>query len=67
MELNQEDIKNISVLLQRVNLTGNEAIPVAKLQLKIAELIKPEVASETTGTDTQVASSEVTGTNEPKE
>lgn len=66
MELNQEDIKNISVLLQRVNLTGNEAIPVAKLQLKIAELIKPEVTSETTGTP-MPEKVEATGTNEPKE
>lgn len=51
MQLNQEELKNLSVLLQRVNLTGNEAIAVAKLQLKVAELIKPEVTSQTTGTD----------------
>lgn len=66
MELNQEELKNLSVLLQRVNLTGNEAIPVAKLQLKIAELIKPEVTSETTGTP-MPEKVEATGTNEPKE
>ena len=66
MELNQEELKNLSVLLQRVNLTGNEAIPVAKLQLKIAELIKPEVTSETTGTP-MPAKVEAAGTNEPKE
>ena len=67
MQFTQEELKNLSVLLQRVNLTGNEALAVAKLQLKVAELIKPEVTSQTTGTDTQVASSEATGTNEPKE
>ena len=66
MQFNQEELKNLSVLLQRVNLTGNEAIPVAKLQLKIAELIKPEVTSETTGTP-MPEKVEATGTNEPKE
>ena len=37
-----EELKNIAVLLQRVNLTGNEAVAVAVLQQKVASLIKAE-------------------------
>lgn len=37
-----EELKNIAVLLQRVNLTGNEATAVAILQQKVAGLIKVE-------------------------
>lgn len=35
-----EELKNIAVLLQRVDLKGNEAMPVAMLQSKINELLK---------------------------
>ena len=37
-----EELKNIAVLLQRVSLTGNEAVAVAILQQKVGSLIKAE-------------------------
>lgn len=49
MEFNQEELKNLAILLQRVNLTGKEAVAVAQLQVKINSGIKPETTSETTG------------------
>lgn len=51
MEFTQEELKNLAVLLQRVNLTGKEALAVALLQTKINKLIIPETTSETTGTE----------------
>jgi len=39
MELTQEELKNISVLIQRSNITGAEALAVAQLQIKINTLI----------------------------
>ncbi len=56
---NNEELKNLAILLERVNLSGKEALAVANLQVKIAKLITPEVEAPTT--------SETTGTNEPKE
>lgn len=50
-----EELTNIAKLLQRVNLTGNEAIPLAQLQIKIGGLIKETAPKEELG--------EVTGTN----
>lgn len=47
-----EELKNISVLLERTTLNGKEAIAVAQLQLKISNLIKQETTSPTTGTET---------------
>ena len=49
---NNEELKNISVLLERTTLNGKEAIAVAQLQLKISNLIKQETTSPTTGTET---------------
>jgi len=57
--LNHEELKNLSVLIQRVDLKGNEAMPVAILQQKIAKLMQetpsatpmPEETSETKGTE----------------
>lgn len=43
----QEELKNIAVLLQRVDLKGNEALAVAQLQVKIGGLINPEPVKET--------------------
>lgn len=51
MEFNQEELKNLAILLQRVNLTGKEAVAVAQLQVKINSGIKPETTSETTGSE----------------
>lgn len=42
MEFTNEELKNLAVLLQRVDLKGNEALPVAMLQQKIAKLLTPE-------------------------
>lgn len=39
---NQEELKNILVLIGRANLSGNEALPTANLQLKIQGLLQPE-------------------------
>lgn len=50
--LTNEELKNISVLLERTTLNGKEAIAVAQLQLKISNLIKQETTSPTTGTET---------------
>lgn len=47
-----EELKNISVLLERTTLNGKEAIAVAQLQLKISSLVKQETTSPTTGTET---------------
>lgn len=44
MQFTQEELKNIGVLLQRVDLKGNEAMAVAVLQQKIAKLLTPEEA-----------------------
>ena len=41
-----EELKNIGVLLQRVDLKGNEALAVAQLQIKINNLLKPETVEE---------------------
>lgn len=38
----QEELKNLAVLISRVDLKGNEAIAVAQLQVKIQGLLKPE-------------------------
>jgi len=40
--LTQSELKNIAVLLQRVNLTGAEALAVAQLQAKVNSLIEKE-------------------------
>ena len=45
--LTQEELKNIAVLLQRVSLTGNEAMAVAQLQVKINNLLSVETPVET--------------------
>jgi hypothetical protein len=37
----KEELKSLSVLLQRVDLKGNEAITVAILQTKIENLMNP--------------------------
>ena len=50
--LTKEELQNIATLLNRVNLTGTEALPFAQLQLKISNLIKQETTSPTTGTET---------------
>lgn len=50
-QFSQEELKNLSILLQRVDLKGSEALPVVELQLKIKKLIVPETTSETTGTE----------------
>lgn len=42
MEFNQEELKNLALLLQRVDIKGNEALPVVLLQQKIAKLLTPE-------------------------
>ena len=47
-----EELKNIQLLLERTTLNGKEAIAVAQLQLKIANLVKQETTSPTTGTET---------------
>jgi hypothetical protein len=38
--LNQEDIKNLLVMLQRVDLKGNEAMAVATLQVKLSNMVE---------------------------
>ncbi len=38
----QEELNNIGAFLNRVNLTGNEAIVLVQLQQKVASLAKPE-------------------------
>lgn len=45
--LTNEELKNILVLLSRVNLTGAEAMAVAQLQVKINNLVKEELKTET--------------------
>ena len=40
--LTQQELKNIALLLQRVSLTGNEALAVAQLQMKLNSLITAE-------------------------
>lgn len=40
--LTNEELKNILVLLSRVNLTGAEAMAVAQLQMKVNSLITAE-------------------------
>lgn len=45
--LTQEELKNIGVLLQRVDLKGNEAMAVAQLQVKINNLLSVETPIET--------------------
>lgn len=42
-----EELKNLSVLLLRVNLTGSEALAVASLQAKVNSLIPKETPVET--------------------
>ncbi len=37
----QEELKNLSILINKATITGAEAITVALLQQKIAQLIKP--------------------------
>lgn len=41
--LEQEDIKNLLVMMQRVDLKGNEALTIAQLQLKLQDMLKKEV------------------------
>ena len=62
---NNEELKNLAVLLERITLNGKEALPVAQLQLKIQNLIKTETTSEATGTPEPEVSE--TTSNEPKE
>lgn len=45
--LTNEELKNILVLLSGVSLTGAEAMAVAQLQVKINNLVKEELKSET--------------------
>jgi hypothetical protein len=40
-ELNLEDYKNLQVFLQRVQITGNEALPLVLLQQKVAQILTP--------------------------
>lgn len=55
-----EELKNIATLLQRVDLKGSEALPIAQLQIKVGNLIKE--------TETTTTSSENTATeNSPTE
>lgn len=55
---NNQELKNLYILLERTQLSGKESITCAILMQKIQGLIKPEVGEVT---------SETTGTNEPKE
>lgn len=50
-----EELKNIATLLLRVDLKGNEALPVAQLQLKVNNLIKE---TETTTTPSENTATE---------
>lgn len=45
-DLTQEDYKNILLLINRAQITGNEATSVAILQQKIAKLLEPKVEEE---------------------
>lgn len=47
-----EELKNLSVLLLRVNLTGSEALAVASLQAKVNSLIPKETPVEEPKTET---------------
>lgn len=61
---NNNELKSLDVLLKRVNLTGEEALPVAELQLKIRKLISEETQTlnpQTTG-NPETPVSETTGT-----
>ena len=40
MDFTQEDLKNMAAIIERVNITGKEALAVAVLQQKITEKIK---------------------------
>lgn len=42
----QDELKNLQVFLGRVQLTGNEALPLVLLQQKIIQLQKPESTKE---------------------
>jgi hypothetical protein len=42
MEITKEDAKNLSILLQRVDLKGNEATAVAILMQKLTALAGPQ-------------------------
>ncbi len=46
MEFNQQELKDLLTLLNRVDLKGNEAVPIAMLMQKIASQIKPEAPKE---------------------
>lgn len=46
-QFNNEELKNIGVLLQRVDLKGNEALAVATLQMKISKMLEPVAPVET--------------------
>lgn len=51
---NQQELKNLYILLERTQLSGKESVTCAILMQKIQGLIKPEVGevtSETTGTN----------------
>lgn len=41
MQFTNEELQNIAVLLQRCNITGAEALPVAMLQQKIKQMLTP--------------------------
>lgn len=45
-KLTNEDFKNISLLLNRIDLKGSEALGVATLMQKVASLIKEEPVKE---------------------
>lgn len=47
----QEELKNLSVLIARANITGAEAMAVAVLQQKIGGLMEPEATKEETPED----------------
>lgn len=45
----KQELQAIAILLQRVDIKGNEAISVAMLQQKIENLINPQLKPETDG------------------
>ena len=42
----QDELQNIFVLLQRANITGKEALPIAMLQQKVSGLLDPKKPEE---------------------
>jgi hypothetical protein len=62
---NSQELKNLYILLERTQLSGKESITCAILMQKIEKLLNEP--SPITGTGEPQPTSEVTGTNEPKE